>query len=176
VIRGNSGSGKSSVARSLRAQAGRGVALEQDYLRRVLLWERERPGGVAPALIEQTTRFCLDHGYHVLLEGILAASRYSEMISSLLRAHRGRSFVFYLDVCFEETLRRHTTRPQSAEFSGEDMRGWYLTRDLLGVDGEQVVPEHFTLQRTVAFIGAATGLPSSSAASDLPIDPDSAPR
>ncbi|ORT46689.1 kinase [Frankia sp. KB5] len=118
----------------------------------------------------------MDHGYHVLLEGILAASRHAEMIDSLLRAHRGRSFVFYLDVCFEETLRRHATRPQAAEFSGEDMRGWYLTRDLLGVDGEQVVPEHFTLQRTVAFIGAATGLLSSSAPSDRPIDPDSAPR
>ncbi|MCM3920184.1 hypothetical protein ND748_00555 [Frankia sp. AiPs1] len=84
------------------------------------------------------------------------------MISSLLRAHRGRSFVFYLDVSLEETLRRHATRPQSAEFSGQDMRGWYLPRDLLGVDCEQVVPEHFSLDRTVAFIEAVTGLVPSS--------------
>ncbi|WP_285900043.1 kinase [Frankia sp. R82] len=173
VIRGNSGSGKSSVARSLRAQAGRGVAwVEQDYLRRVLLRERDRPGGVAPGLIEQTVRFCLDHGYHVLLEGILAASSHSKMISGLLRAHRGRSFVFYLDVSFEETLRRHATRPQAAEFSGEDMRGWYLARDLLGVDGERVVPEHFTLARTVAFLRNTTGLLSSLASFDGPVDPD----
>jgi hypothetical protein len=51
---------------------------------------------------------------------------------------------------------------QAAEFSAEEMRGWYLPRDLLGVEGEQVVPEHCTLQRTVAFIGNATGLPPSS--------------
>jgi len=93
--------------------------VEQDYLRRVLLRERDQPDGVAPALIDQTVRFCLDHGYHVVLEGILAASRHAAMISGLLRAHRGRSFVFYLDVSLDETLRRHATRPQSAEFSGE---------------------------------------------------------
>ncbi|SNQ51829.1 hypothetical protein FRACA_810020 [Frankia canadensis] len=42
----------------------------------------------------------IDHGYQVVLEGILAASFHSEVISGLLQAHRGRSFVFYLDVCF----------------------------------------------------------------------------
>nr|WP_261559133.1 AAA family ATPase [Frankia tisae] len=115
VIRGNSGAGKSSVARAVRARSGRGVALvEQDYLRPILLREWDQPGGVTPALIDQTVRFCLDHGYHVVLEGILAASRHAAMISGLLRAHRGRSFVFYLDVSLEETLRRHATRPQSA--------------------------------------------------------------
>jgi hypothetical protein len=150
--------------------------VEQDYLRRVLLRERERPGGAAPALIDQTVRFCLDHGYQVVLDGILAASSHSEMINGLLRDHRGRSFVFYLDVCFEETLRRHATRPQAAEFSGEDMRGWYLDRDLLGVDEERVVPEHFPLARTVAFIGSTTGLLSSSTSFDWPIDPDGAPH
>jgi hypothetical protein len=150
--------------------------VQQDYLRRVLLREREQPGGAAPALIDQTVRFCLDHGYQVLLDGILAASSHSEMISGLLRAHRGRSFVFYLDACFEETLRRHATRPQAAEFSGEDMRSWYLARDLLGVDGERVVPEHFTLTRTVAFIGTITGLLAPAAPSDRPTDPDPAPH
>ncbi|KFB04665.1 hypothetical protein ALLO2DRAFT_02595 [Frankia sp. Allo2] len=93
-----------------------------------------------------------------MLEGILTAARYASMIEGLLGAHQGRSFVFYLDVSLEETLRRHATRPQAAEFTSEDMRGWYLPRDLLGVDGEQVVPEHSTLDQTVAFIGAAAGL------------------
>jgi predicted kinase len=121
IIRGNSGSGKSSVARMLRARAGRGVALlEQDYMRRVLLRERDQPGGAAPALIDHTARYCLDHGYDVVLEGILAASHHAAMLSGLVRAHRGSSFVFYLDVSFEETLRRHATRPQASEFSGED--------------------------------------------------------
>lgn len=123
-----------------------------------MLRERDDPGGFAPALIDQTARFCLDHGFHVVLEGILAAARYATMFEELIRAHRGPSFVFYLDVSLEETLRRHATRPQAAEFTGEDMRGWYLPSDLLGTDGEQVVPEHSTLEQTVALIGAAAGL------------------
>lgn len=82
-IRGNSGSGKSSIARELRHRHGRGCALvEQDYLRRIVLRERDKPGGVAPALIEQTVRFALDHGYHVVLEGILYTGRYRDMLTT----------------------------------------------------------------------------------------------
>jgi hypothetical protein len=52
VIRGDSGSGRSSIARELRRRHGRGCALvEQDYLRRILLRERDEPDGAAPALI-----------------------------------------------------------------------------------------------------------------------------
>jgi hypothetical protein len=69
VIRGNSGSGKSSIARELRLRYGRGCALvEQDYLRRIVLRERDKPGGLAPSLIAHTVRFALDHDYHVILE------------------------------------------------------------------------------------------------------------
>lgn len=112
VIRGNSGSGKSSIARQLRLRCGRGYALvEQDYLRRIVLRERDEPGGLAPALIEHTVRFALDHDYHVILEGILFSGRYGDMIAAVRRAHRGRTFVYYLDVSLAETLRRHATRP-----------------------------------------------------------------
>lgn len=160
VIRGNSGSGKSTAARSLRLGYGRGCALvEQDYLRRIVLRERDEPGGVAPALIEQTVRFALDHHYHAVLEGILARDRYGPMLTALLAAHRGRSSVFYLDVSFTETLRRHATRPQAAEFTPAQMRDWYVPRDLLGCDDERVVPESSTLRETIAFIATSAGLP-----------------
>jgi predicted kinase len=159
VLRGNSGSGKSTVARLVRERCGRGCALvEQDYLRRIVLRERDRPGGVAPLLIAQTARFALDHGYHVVLEGILAAARYAEVIGSLWRAHRGRSFCFYLEVSLEETLRRHATRPQAADFGEEQMRSWYLPADLLGLDGEQVIAQSSTVEETVARVIATSGL------------------
>lgn len=40
--------------------------VEQDYPRRVLLRERDKPGGLAPALIDQTVRMARDHDYHVI--------------------------------------------------------------------------------------------------------------
>jgi hypothetical protein len=143
----------------LRLGYGRGCALvEQDYLRRIVLRERDEPGGIAPALIAQTVRFALDHGYHAVLEGILVRDRYGPMLTALREAHRGRTSVFYLDVSLDETLRRHTTRPQATEFTPDDMRGWFAGRDLLGGD-EHVVPESSTLEDTVAFIAATADLP-----------------
>ncbi|WP_407952044.1 kinase [Plantactinospora sonchi] len=159
VIRGNSGSGKSSIAREVRQRHGRGMALvEQDYLRRVVLRERDVDGGLAPELISQTVRLALRHGYHVVLEGIFISHRYGPMISALRRDHRGDTHVFYLDVSLEETLRRHTLRPQASEFTAEDMRGWYRPRDLLGLPDEMVVPESSSLGETVAFIQYTAGL------------------
>jgi predicted kinase len=159
VLRGNSGSGKSSVAAALRAAYGRGVAwVSQDLLRRVVLWEKDRPGGVNIGLIDQAVRYCLDQGYHVVLDGILYADRYEEMLAGLRRDHRGRSCFYYLDVPLDETLRRHATRPQAAEFGAAQLRDWYRARDLLASVRERVIPEASTLQETVDRILAETQL------------------
>ncbi|SDX92509.1 AAA domain-containing protein [Micromonospora pattaloongensis] len=172
-VRGNSGSGKSSIARELRRRHGRGCALvEQDYLRRIVLRERDRPGGAAPALIAQTVRFALDHGYHVVLEGIMHSSRYRSMLTGLRDGHRGRSLFCYLDVSLPETLRRHLTRPQATEFTAEDMSSWYATHDVLGWPDELVLPEPTTMEEAVEAIVAAAGLPQTGLDDDLlPIVP-----
>ena len=160
IIRGNSGSGKSSIAREVRARYGhRGIGLiEQDYLRRVLLRELDRSGGIAPDLIETNARFVLDHGYHAIVEGILHTGRYAAMLQRLITAHAGRTSVYYLDVSFAETLRRHATRPQAAEFTPEQMAGWYAEHDVLGVPGERVIGEASPFEGTVEFILTTSGL------------------
>jgi len=74
VLRGNSGSGRSTVAKALREAYGRGVAwVSQDLIRRTILREKDQPGGVNIGLIDQVTRYSLEHGYHVVLDGILYA-------------------------------------------------------------------------------------------------------
>ncbi|MCI2417396.1 AAA family ATPase [Saccharopolyspora sp. K220] len=153
VLRGPSGSGKSSTARRLRAHLGRGVALvEQDYLRRVVLKERDVPGGANIELISATARFALDRGWHVIVDGIMYAERYREMLDQLRRDHLGSSAFYYFDVAWEETLRRHETRPQAAEFGVEEMRGWYRDADLLGFVAERTIPQVSTLDETVTRI------------------------
>src|SRR5262249_5975818 len=146
VIRGNSGAGKSTIAQRVQLRYDRDCALvEQDYLRRIVLRERDVPGILAPALISHTARFALDHGRHVVLEGILNREKYGGMITDLLTDHRGRNFVFYLDVSLDETLRRHGTRPQATEFTSDAMRGWFVPKDVLGAVGEHVIPDSSTL-------------------------------
>ncbi|GAA1801350.1 kinase [Luedemannella flava] len=165
VIRGNSGSGKSSVARMLQRRYDRSCALvEQDHLRRIVLRERDVEGGLAPHLIEHVARFALDHGRHVVVEGILAAARYRHIISDLVRDHRGEAYVFYLDVPLEETLRRHAQRPQASEFTAQDMRSWYLPCDVLGMDCEQVIGPLPTLDALEEMIARRAGFLSRRAA------------
>jgi predicted kinase len=159
VLRGNSGSGKSTVAKELRAAYGRGVALvSQDLIRRIILKEKDQLGGVNIGLIDQVARYSLEHGYHVVLDGIFYADRYGPMLAGLVCDHLGRSRCYYLDVSLEETLRRHLTRPQAAEFGGDQMRDWYRPRDLLAGIRERVIPETSSLQQTVTQILAETQL------------------
>ncbi len=77
ILRGNSGSGKSTVAKALRDAHGRGLAwVSQDLIRRVILQEKDRPGGANIGLISHVARYALDHGYHAVLDGIFYADRY----------------------------------------------------------------------------------------------------
>ncbi|WP_246082808.1 kinase [Nonomuraea diastatica] len=165
VLRGNSGSGKTTVARALRdAYGGRGLAIvSQDVLRREILRELDQPGGVNIGLIDTVTRYALDHGHHVILEGILTSGRYGDMLTALRRDHPDRSHFFYLDVSFEETLRRHATRPQSREFGADMMRDWYVERDLLPGAGEIVIDQTSSLEETVRRIMSRTLTPAPSA-------------
>jgi 2-phosphoglycerate kinase len=153
VIRGNSGSGKSTTAQEVRRRVGRGVAwVEQDYLRRVLLREHDRPGQPNIGLIDQTVRYALDNGYHVILEGILYSPTYGAMVRQLIADHVGDTGVYYLQIPFEETLRRHATKPLSKVVTPEQLRDWYQPCDLLGVRGEQVIDSSSSLDDTATRI------------------------
>lgn len=153
VLRGNSGSGKSTIARTVRDRYGRGLALiEQDYLRRIVLRELDTADGNSADLIAHMITFALDIGYHVLCEGILHTARYRTMLDDLRRAHRGTTLAFYLDIPFEETLRRHTQRSQAVQFTAEEMRGWYVPHDVLGFPGEHVIGPQSTLDDTATMI------------------------
>jgi predicted kinase len=99
VIRGNSGSGKSTAAREVRARYGRGCALvEQDYLRRIVLREHGSSSTplVAPAFITTVARAALASGYHVVLEGILDSRSYGPPLRELIAEHAGAVHVALL--------------------------------------------------------------------------------
>ncbi len=163
VVRGNSASGKSTVAAELRNRFGPGLALvEQDQLRRVVLRERDRPGGANIGLIDTVARYA---GYHVV-EGILYTSHYGAMLRRLAQDHRGRSHHYYLDIPFAETLRRHAGKPQRDEYGEARMRTWYRTRDLLPGGVETVIGAGSTLAATVDLIMRDTGLADPPAAEE----------
>jgi adenylate kinase family enzyme len=159
VLRGPSGSGKSTVAKALRMHLNDSVSLvEQDYLRRIVLKEKDKPGGINAKLILQTVCFCLDHHYHVIVEGILPKKHYQDMFDELWRIHPVQNYVYYFDIPFKETLRRHNTKPNANDWGEAELRQWWLENDLLGVTGEQKILQHFSLEQTVGNILKDSGL------------------
>ncbi|MFE9611609.1 kinase [Streptomyces sp. NPDC006012] len=159
VLRGNSASGKSSVAAGLRDRFGRGLALVgQDNLRRVVLREHDLPGAANIGLIDLTARYALDAGYHVVVEGILYADHYGDMLARLRADHRGRTHGYYLDVPLEETLARHASKPIADEVGPARLREWYRPLDLLPGGAETVVGGDSALAATVDRIMLDTGL------------------
>ncbi|MFM9445677.1 AAA family ATPase [Streptomyces acidiscabies] len=159
VLRGNSASGKSSVAAAIRERFGRGIALVgQDNLRRVVLREHDRPGAANIGLIDTVTRYALDSGFHVVVEGILYASHYGDMLTRLVADHRGTTRCYYLDVPFEETLVRHAAKPEMSGVGEAQLREWYRPRDLLAGGVESVVPAGSALGETVGLVMRESGL------------------
>lgn len=158
LLRGNSATGKSTIAAALQEQLGRGTAnVGQDHFRRVVLREHDAPGAENIALIAHTIRYCTSIGYNVIAEGIFLAEHYRDMLCQVLAEHRGPTHVFYLDVPLEETLRRHRTRPLGAEVPADRLREWYVPSDTLGVPGEVVLDGGLDLARTVEAIRSRIG-------------------
>jgi adenylate kinase family enzyme len=149
VLRGNSGSGKSTIANALREQGKTKIAIvAQDYLRRFILKEKENEGTNNVDLIQQTVEFALERGYNVILEGILYFPRYGEMLQKLVDQCPNNYF-YYFDVSFDETLKRHSTKPNAHEFGEKEMKEWYKPNQRTGFDSEKTIPESFTVDEAV---------------------------
>ncbi|AJC22566.1 AAA family ATPase [Pandoraea pulmonicola] len=126
VLRGNSGSGKSTIARMLSERLKPHSAwIEQDHVRRIVLREKDVPLGDTPDLLSLMARYCLERGRHTIVEGILHAERYGPMLEALRDSHSGPTLFYSFDLSFEETLRRHATR-HLPDVNEQMMRRWYL--------------------------------------------------
>ncbi|WP_432983054.1 AAA family ATPase [Dactylosporangium sp. CA-233914] len=134
--------------------------IAQDQFRRVVLREHGGLGheAVAPGFIGMSARYLLNAGYHVIVECILDTRSYSTVLRQLIAEHSGPSHVYYLDVSFKETIRRHRNRAEPIPVSAEEMRSWYVPLDALGVSGEHVIPESSPPEQTVDTILDTSGL------------------
>lgn len=152
IIRGNSGSGKSSLAKLVREKIGGKVALlEQDYFRRNILKEKDHHSNTDIIdFLLQSTHFAIEREYTVIIEGILYSQKYGVMLQNLINEFD--CLAFYMDVSFDETLKRHQTKPNNHEFGYQEMKEWYLPKDYLGATNEFVIPEKFSLDKAVELV------------------------
>lgn len=153
ILRGNSGSGKTTVAKKLQKQLGRGTLLvSQDVVRRDMLYERDGPNTQAIGLLIELIRYGSQNCENVILEGILYADWYRELFEFIKNAFGSHVFAWYFDIPFEETLARHKTKPNAQDFGQTEMRRWWREQDLIGVIPEKLIGKDMTEDEAVSVV------------------------
>lgn len=161
ILRGNSGSGKTTIAKQLQQtlqphfvrDLGRGIMLvQQDVVRREILKVKDTPGNLSIKLMEEMVLFGEEAGYDVILEGILHKDKYGDMLTRLATHFKGRVQAYYFDISFEETLRRHVTKSNSHEFGETEMKEWWQEKDFLGIPNEKIISENMSQDEILAMI------------------------
>lgn len=147
VLRGNSGSGKSTLARRLQHRLGRNtMVVAQDIIRREMLWVKDEPDTPAIALLIELLRYGHEHSQVTILEGILYADIYHSLFEEAVKLFgKEHIFAYYYDISFEETLARHQTKPNHADFGAEAMRKWWRERDFSPLLCEKLLTEDVSL-------------------------------
>ncbi|WP_084243583.1 kinase [Planomicrobium okeanokoites] len=155
ILRGNSGSGKTTIAKSLQGRFGDGTLLvSQDVVRRDMLSVRDRKGNLSLDLIRQITEYGKGKCEFVILEGILLKERYGEMLMDLIRFYEGNADVYYFDLPFEKTVERHQSRALADVFGEDLLRAWWRAKDYLGTAGETMLTEEMTEESILGLISS----------------------
>ena len=153
LIRGNSGSGKTSVAAALQKKLGRNTLLiSQDVIRREMLWVSDGQNTQCLPLLQTLLEYGARNCSYVILEGILNATWYRPLFETAQALFGPDIFAYYYDLPFEETLTRHSTRDKSAEFGEEAMRRWWSEKDYISFLPEKVLTRELSLEAAVALI------------------------
>ena len=157
ILRGNSASGKTTVARRLQKELGRGTALiSQDVVRREILRVKDTANNPSREMIEQMVRTAWKLDLVVILEGILSKKWYEDMISRLIDDCPGHVAAYYFDIPFHETLLRHATKPVAGDYGEKEMRDWWNENDYLDVIREKMITVRHSVDEIVHMIASAT--------------------
>jgi len=153
ILRGNSGSGKTSTGKALQRKFGQGTMLiSQDVVRREMLFVKDGPDTKACQLLLELALYGKSNCDIVILEGILNSEWYKNLFENLLVEFKEQIFAYYFDIPFEETLNRHQQKPNSHEFGEKEMRKWWNEKDLLGIIPEVLLHKELSLNEIVDII------------------------
>ncbi len=102
-------------------------------------------------LVEHVAEFGRTHDQTVKLEGIFSKKKYGEMLAKLASTF-DEVHAYYFDIPFEETLKRHVTKPNAHEFGEKEMREWWHEKDYLMVPAETIIDENASVNAIAELI------------------------
>lgn len=140
ILRGNSGSGKTTISKKLQKKLGYGTLLiPQDVVRREMLYVKDGVDTKAVDLLIQLILYGRDNCTYVILEGILNSSWYHRLFETIKYEFSDRIYAYYFDIPFEETLLRHKAKLNANEFGEAEMKSWWKEKDYIDIFSEQMI-------------------------------------
>lgn len=153
IIRGNSGSGKTSVSKVLQEKFGENTMLvSQDMVRREILHTRDGEDTKALPLMTELLKYGRRNSPVTILEGIMVAEWYMPLFETAIKEFGSEIYAYYYDLPFEETLARHDTRAKRMSFGAEDMRRWWVEKDYMKIIPEKILTKEIGLDEAVEMI------------------------
>ena len=153
IIRGNSGSGKTTVAKALQHKLGHNImVISQDVIRRDILWVKDGADTKALPLLSELLVYGKNNCEIVILEGILNSKWYMPLFELAKKLFGNNIWAYYYDLTFEETLIRHRTRSCKDDFGKEEMQKWWNEKDFIEIIPEKVISQDISLSNTVEMI------------------------
>ena len=154
ILRGNSGSGKTTVAKLLQNKIGPNtMVISLDMVRMQILhvWGKEGVEKSLPLMID-LLKYGKHHSEVTILEGILPSKEYSPLFKVAIEEFGNNIYSYYWDIPFEETLIRHRTKPNCNDFGEEDMKRWWQEKDYLDIIPQTIIEKDLILDDTVKLI------------------------
>ena len=154
LLRGNSGSGKTTVAKKLQEKFGSNTMLiSHDMVRKQILHVRSREGveKSQPLMIE-LLKYGKRNSEITIMEGILPSKDYAQLFAAAVAEYGDNIYSYYWDIPFEETLRRHGTKPNRNDFGEEDMRRWWKEKDYLDIIPQTMIDKDLSIEDAVELI------------------------
>ena len=154
ILRGNSGSGKTIVAKKLQEKFGPNtMRLSHDMIRMEVLhvWGDEGIAKSEPLMIN-LLKYGRKNSEITILEGILPANEYHRLFESAIEESGQTIFAYYYHLPFKETLLRHNQNPNRNDFSEADMKRWWREKDFINFIPETILTKELRLEDTVELI------------------------
>lgn len=158
VLRGPSGAGKSTIATRIVRESKRDVMKVVQDLYRKRMTRNSDSHELRRDMILRDCLYALDNGYDVVLDGIFNIRRHKVLLDELIAKHPHENYIYYFDIPFDETLRRHGTRDKAQQFGADEMADWYSGANPSGYDGEVVIPADMSEDDILKLIDKQTGI------------------
>ncbi len=126
IIRGNSSSGKTTLAKTLQEELGYNtMIISQDIIKHDVFDDYSDKDVEVIELMIHLLRFGVKNIRYVIVEGIMNSDVYDVFFREAVKLYDENIHAYYFDLSIEETVRRHENSKKASWFKSKDLYRWW---------------------------------------------------